>query len=110
MSHAITSVRVSEDSFDFRLPSRSDWADFRHFLDADFDGYPDEAPELDDVFYFDPAPEDLIWLAALTGGGCNPDHGTPFDLELLTVAAHDRQSGEEPDDDHPHDSFLGGMV
>jgi hypothetical protein len=110
MSTISDSVRVSEDSFDSRHPTRSEWADFRHFLDADFDGYPDEAPELDDIFFFDPAPEDLAWLAALTEGGYHPDHGTPFDLELLTVTAHDQRSGEEPDDDHPHDSFLGGMV
>src|SRR4051794_29270807 len=105
MSTISDSVRVSEDSFDSRLPSRSEWADFRHFLDADFDGYPDESPELDDVFYFDPAPEDLAWLAALTGGGCDPDHGTPFDLELLTISVSDRQSDGGPDDDHPHDAF-----
>jgi hypothetical protein len=74
------------------------------WLDPEFVCYPDECPE-----QVDPCPEDLAWLAALTEGGFNPDHGTPFDLELLTVAAHDRKCGEEPADDHPYDSFLGGV-
>jgi hypothetical protein len=111
MSHAITSVHVSEDSFDSGLPTRSEWADFRHFLDADFDGYPDEAPELDDVFYLDPDPEDLAWLAALTEDGCNPDAATPHDLEFLTISARDWQFDDDAATDAMYDerrdAFLG---
>lgn len=102
-------VRVSQDAFDEHCPTRADWESFYAWLDAEFGHYPDESPELDD---FEPTAEDLAWLAGQSTGGCNPDQATPFDLDLLTISDRDWQTAGEPDDDadddHPHNTFIGG--
>jgi hypothetical protein len=110
MSHTTESPSsISLDSFDETQPSRSDWSDFLFNLDRDH--FPDEAPELPDHLFFDPNEDDETWWAAQSAGGCNPDHGSPFDLELLTISARDWQFDDDAAIDAMYDerrdAFLG---
>jgi hypothetical protein len=103
---------VSTDSArdDEFLPTAEEWAEFFRYVDG-LGHYADELPELDDEFC--PDPEDELWWDALTAGGFNPEHGSPWDIELLTLSRSEYYHDDTQDTIHSddrQDAFIGGAA